>query len=51
MTFGVTHYLELHNAISFFIIDVVSYQVNFLMFYNVQTIIWHLLVNYKIYIK
>ena len=34
---SVTHYLELHNAIYLCTIDINSYQVNILMFYNVQT--------------
>ena len=37
MIFSIAYGLELHNAISFFTIDVILYQLNFLMSYNVQT--------------
>ena len=36
MIFSVTRYLELHNAY-LFTIDAAFYEVNLLMFYNVQT--------------
>ena len=37
LMFSVTNYLKLHSAI-YFTIDVLFHQVNWLMFYNIQTI-------------
>jgi hypothetical protein len=37
MIFNVTYYLDLHNAIILFAIDVKFYQVKLLTFYNVPT--------------
>ena len=37
MIFSNAYGLELHNAISFFTIDVILYQLKFLMSYNVQS--------------
>ena len=36
MIFSVTYYIDLHS-VYLFIIDVISYQVKLLIFYNIQT--------------
>ena len=49
MILSVTYNLEFYHAISSFTIDVMFYQVELLLFYNVQTTNWHLLAKYEIY--